>query len=119
MYQKVQQLPTTVTSELQAIAGATAARVRNRAQDLLREKTHGTGATAKAIGIVVDVKNKQYLVISQAPQGKAGNLPVWIEYGTVHQEARPYMRPALSAESTRYKNEIAAAAMQILQRIFG
>ncbi len=37
------------------------------------------------------------------------NVGVWLEYGTVKQSARPFMRPAAEAEGSRYLVELEQA----------
>jgi hypothetical protein len=109
----ITRLPQDVTRALQAVALRTARRVRTDARRLLLAQTHGTGATAAAIEILEDLPNKQYRVISEGPRGKPKNLGLWIENGTRHQPARPYMRPARDAAEGPYKRESLAAAQRI------
>lgn len=111
MYAATRGLENRVQGRLRAVAAATAFRIKVRAQALLKAQTHGTGATAEAIGIIDDHAHKRYQVISQAPVGKPGNLPVWIEYGTAFQTARPYMRPAADAERLNYETAMINAAV--------
>lgn len=119
LYAATRVLDDRVQGRLQAVAAATAFRVKARAQENLRSKTHGSGATAKAIGVVVDHPRKQYQVISQAPPDKPDVLPFWLEYGTRHMGARPYMRPAADAERESYAANMLAAAVDIMRGVLG
>lgn len=118
LYAATRDVDRRMTHRLQAVAAATALRVRTRAQQTLRTKTHGTGATANAIGIVEDLPRKQYQVISQAPGDKPSLLPVWIEYGTRFMDARPYMRPAADAERERYVQNMLDVAIDVMRGVF-
>ncbi len=108
-----------VQGRFRAVAAASAFRVKTRAQQILRSKTHGTGATANAIGIVEDLPRKRYQVIAQAPPQKPELLPVWIEYGTSKMAARPFMRPAADAEQAPYGHAMIDAAAAILRGVLG
>lgn len=125
----VQQLPTAVTAALRGVAEATAQRVLANARANLARQTHGTGATAAAINVTEDASNHAFIVASpgvphprfslhrMTRSGRThtqkvtqNNLPIWLEYGTVHMAARPYMRPAAEAEVDRYRRDMEAAS---------
>jgi hypothetical protein len=119
LYAATRDLNTRMTTRLQAVAAASAFRVKTRAQQLLRSQTHGTGATANAIGIVEDARRKRYQVVSQAPPHKPDLLPIWIEYGTSRQPARPYMRPAADAEEETYVRNMSDVAIDVMRGALG
>ncbi len=126
----IDRFPDAVTAALKAVAKASADRIATNAANILRSKTHGTGATAASIRVVDRSANQEYLVevpggpiptISWHRMKRSGrghtqrvtqnNLPFWLERGTVHMAARPFLRPAADAESDRYKANMAAAAL--------
>lgn len=125
----VDRFPEAVQAALKAVAKASADRIATHAASILRSKTHGTGATANSIRVLDRTADKEYVV--EVPGGpiptlslhrmkRSGrihtqavtqnNLPFWLERGTVHMAARPFLRPAADAESERYKRNMAAAA---------
>lgn len=116
----INRFPDVVTARLQAVAAATAARVKASAYANLRsrQKTDAT-ALADAIEIVEDLPNKQYQVVSKPPKGQPANVTIWNEYGTVKMGARPYMLLAAKGEETRYTNDMQAAADAAMQESFG
>lgn len=116
----IEQLPDVVTAALRRVAQVTALRIKARAAANLRslQKTDAT-ALADAIEVIEDVANKQYQVVSKAPRGQPANLPIWNEHGTIKMAARPYMRPAATAEEQRYHDEMAAAAEAAARSLLG
>lgn len=112
----IRVLPATVQKALHLVALVSAERIKNRAGDILRSKTHGSGATASAIKTISDPQHKQVIVSSVAPRGKPEKLPVYLEYGTVDMTARSYMRPAGDAEDPIYKRNMIAAAEQAVTK---
>lgn len=124
----VRQLPSAVTARLRVVANATAQRVLARARENLRRQTRGTGALAAAIRVQEDASARQVEVISTAPQTRVVNgavvrpplnVPIWVEFGTRHMAARPYMGPALWDESARYVAESRAAAEACAEEALG
>lgn len=113
----IERLPTDVTAALKGVAHDTAIRVQTRARQILLAKRPKAGSVAAAITIVDESAHHQYVVDSLAPSGHPPNLPLWLERGTVHMEARPYMRPAGDAEDDRYKREMLAAAEAVADRL--
>lgn len=137
MRQAIEQFPAAHTAALRAVAQATAGRVMARAKALLASQTHGTGATAAAITVTEDAANKQFIVsspgvphptISLHTMKRSGrthtqkvsqnNLPIWLEYGTVHMTARPYMRPAAAAEEAQYARDMENASADAAAKAF-
>lgn len=115
-------LPAALTTALRDNARATAARVRDRAQQLLiaQQKT-ASRKLANNIKIEDDVANELVAVVSYPAvrssvreKGQGTNLPTWVEHGTVHMEARPYMRPAAEAERDGYTRTTEAAIQQAI-----
>lgn len=118
----VANLPNRVTDAMRKVAEATAERAKQRAQALVPVDT---GVTRDSIVVIAQVEEKQYVVeVGPAPAGREGrtatlpNLPVWIEYGTIHQAPRPFMRPAREAESGRYVRDMTAAVEQVAKETF-
>lgn len=116
----VRQLSPAVTARLRAVALATGRRVELRAKANLRHQTRGTGATADMIWLSEDAVNSEVRVNSMAPQNRVKNgkvvepplnLPIWLEFGTINMAARPYMGPALYAESEQYRRDVEAASI--------
>lgn len=120
MIAAITTFPDAVTARLKAVAGATAARVRDGAQAILRSKQK-TDATKLADNITVeeDAANKQFFVISRSPVGQPTNVTIWNEYGTVKMGARPYMHPAAAAEEAQYASDMQAAADGLAAETFG
>ncbi len=106
----VERLPQEVVAALKAVAKQTAERIAINAASILRSKTHGTGATAASIRVLDESKYKRFTVNVPGSPEKPAQLPAWIERGTRHMAARPYLRPAGDAENERYKRDMAAAA---------
>lgn len=114
-------LTETVQARLQAVALDTATRGRDRAWDLCAKDS---GITADSIAVFPELDQKQYRV-EVGPSPRAGrtatlpNLPIWIERGTIHQPARPFMRPAAEEQQDRYIREMKAAALDGLAEALG
>ena len=117
-------LPGNVTEALRNVARATAVRVANNARRLIAVDT---GQTRDTISVIPDVPNKQYLVTVGRVSGIAwhtrrqtgrshtqritqSNIPIWLEYGTVKQRDRKFMRPAALLEQTQYQLDMQTAA---------
>ena len=111
---KVSALPDRVRAASVGVALATGKRVLARAQANLAAQTKGSGRTAKAM--TIDVENNAVIVQSKAPSRSPGNLPLWIEYGTVKQPARPYLGPAAKAESGQYLKELQRVVEGLVQQ---
>ncbi len=110
LQQAIQHLPDAVTAAMKGEARSSADRIAAHAKSLLRAQTHGSGKTADAIRVLDESAEKQFVVNSPGDPDRPANLPIWLEYGTRFMLARPHMRPAADAESTRYKANMAAAA---------
>lgn len=125
---ELRALPAAVTARLRAVANRSGQRVLARARENLRRQTKGTGALADAIFVFEDVAAKQVRVNSMAPQNRIKNgkliepplnVPIWVEFGTQHMAARPYLGPALFDEQDAYLRESEAAAVGAVKEIFG
>lgn len=120
----VTRLPDTVTLALKRVAEGVANRVMGGARTRLLHPSPGykhpggpgQGALAAEIEIVADVDHKQYIVESHAPGRYPANLPLWVEFGTEHMPARPYMAPSLKAESAQYVRDVEAAAVGVVRQ---
>ena len=106
----IDRLDETVTARLKATARRSADTIARNAAAILLSKTHGNGGTARSIRVLDESAEKQYVVNCPGDPEKPANLPGWLERGTRHMSARPFMRPAADAESDRYKQNMVAAA---------
>lgn len=88
--------------DLRSQAYVTAERIKRTAQAILRSKTHGTGKTAAAIVVIEEKEHQQFVVESDGDESDPANLPIWLEFGTVNMQARPYMRPARDQHEAAY-----------------
>jgi HK97 gp10 family phage protein len=104
----VDALPETITRVSKGIAKTFADRIAVNAASMLRSKTHGTGKTAASIRVLDESADQQYTVNVPGDPEDPANLPLWLERGTRHMVARPFLRPAGDAESESYKREMAA-----------
>ena len=104
------RLEATVIERLKLTARASADRIAAEAANILRSKTHGTGRTAASIRVLDESGDKQFVVNCPGNPDQPANLPLWLERGTRHMSARPFMRPAADAESDRYRRNMLAAA---------
>lgn len=124
MRRAVDALPSDVTVALKRVAQGSANAIVLRARQRLAQspdpplkgESQSHGATAKAIEVVEDTENKQYIVESKSPPGMPTNLVIWREFGTVHQPARPYMRPAIDAERAVYLQQVEEAAVSVVKK---
>ena len=103
------------------VAKNTADRVLKRARALLGEKTHGSGFTASQLEVTEDAPNKRFIVGANKNlvRKHPWNLMIWLEYGTVHMLARPFMRPAADGERDRYRSEMETETAAAARKTFG
>ena len=103
----VEQLPKAVTAALRAVAFRVSRSVYADAkQRLIAQQKTEARALANEIHVNERENAKAFDVVSDAPADQPANLPIWIEFGTIHMRARPYMRPALDAAQDGYKREV-------------
>lgn len=114
---RIETLPADVTARLRSVARATADRVEARAVQILDARTNGKAVRIAAFTIVDSPLEKAFLVIAEGAVGKPANLALWFERGTQTMEARPFMRPAADAETTRYRADMIAAATLVAERL--
>jgi HK97 gp10 family phage protein len=119
MRQSIEQFSDDQTAALKAVARATAERILSRERQLLASQTHGEGNTADALFIEEDAANKQFIVRFGLIKKRTANLPLWLEYGTVHMTARPFVRPAADAEKERYRRDMETASASAASKTFG
>lgn len=115
----IERLAPAVRASLRSVAQRTALRIRDGARHRLLAQTQGTGRTAAAIAVREDPDEKAFAVESKAVRPSPANLPLWLEFGTVHMTARPYMRPAVEAESDRYVSELRDASGETVREVMG
>jgi HK97 gp10 family phage protein len=113
----VDALPRSVTLALRGVAWQSSRRIKDRAQQILASKTHGTGKTAASIEIIEDDANKQFQVFPAGNPDRPANLPLWLEFGTRYMAARPFMRPAADEENPRYQREMLQAASDVADQV--
>ncbi len=119
----IQRLPDTVTLALKRVAQGSANQIALQARTRLLSpspafKRPGPGYGILASGILAreDLPNRQYVVACAAPPGYPANLPIWVEFGTIHMPARPFMGPAARAESASYVSAVEAAAVDVVRQ---
>jgi HK97 gp10 family phage protein len=85
------------------------------------DKTPETFAekTAEAISVTVEDANRTVYVTSAGVSGDPANNPIWLEHGTVHEAAKPYMLPAVRQYEGEYQSETQRASDRVAQRLFG
>lgn len=111
----VDTFPATVTAKLRAVAWrksrevkAIASRLAARSQGKRSRLNEGHPHLGDSIVIVEHEKEKEFLVFPETPWNP--NLGLWVERGTVHNQARPFMRPAGDQIDASYRSEMEAAA---------
>ncbi len=131
--QAVQKLEPALTAELKRVAGESAERIRVDYGVRLHPQLRAghSELTQKSAHLVEDNIHKQWLVTvpgwtgprpasdyrrapgampTNAPENRPANVPLWLEFGTRFMTAKPALRPAAWAESTRYRTNMAKAA---------
>lgn len=105
-----------VTARLRAVAFRKSREVKEIARRLAPRDdspprgthTEGNPHLADSIVIVEHADKKEFQVFPETPW--LPNLGLWIERGTVHESARPFMRPAGDQVDASYKAEMLAVA---------
>lgn len=113
----IDQLPRAVELALRNVAWHSSRRIQARARQLLLSKTHGTGKTAASIEVIEDEAERSFIVHPAGNPDRPANLPLWLERGTRHMTARPFMRPAADEEDPRYKRESEQAAIDAATKV--
>lgn len=119
----IDQLDTVVTERLRAVAWRKSREVQARAKALApRDRstkrgshTKGQPHLADSIVVIEDAPHKQFLVRPETPW--LPNLGLWIERGTVHMRANPFMRPAGDAIEASYRREMTEAATRAVTEL--
>lgn len=118
----VEKLPVTVEQASLRVARETSYRVAARARGRVPRgpdpRQRGGLHTVDSIVVLVDAEKKEVRV--EVGTGvEPPMLPIWIEFGTRFQVARPFMRPALDAEDAQYRQDLeretAQAAADLLK----
>jgi HK97 gp10 family phage protein len=121
MRRAIDAFPKAVEQAFQDTARTTANTIAQRARLLVPV---GTGRTQRSIRVVEDLAHHAYHVEVGPHAGMPGtpdwpaHLPIWLEYGTRHMAARPFMRPALDAERERYRQRLEWISAQIAEQVF-
>lgn len=108
--------PGVVRAAARQVDQATAKRVADQARARLNAVTNGTGKTAAAITVTQTATGAQIAV--RAVPGRHPLLPLWIEFGTRRQPARPFFTPAVEANRTPHHKAHEAAAEATLRDVF-
>lgn len=127
MRQALGRFPDESVQAMQKVARQAALRVKDRARALVPVDT---GITRDSIDVQPDHANKQYKVgvFASPPHVRKGrdsrtaylpNLAIWLEFGTTRKPARPFLRPALDAESASYKAAMQTEIDALMQKTFG
>lgn len=114
----IDQLPADVTAALRAVAFRKSREAMAIAKSMLRSKLKTPAhKLIDNIEIIENAEKKEFVVISQAPDDQPANLPLWVERGTRHMAARPYIRPAGDAINESYKSESLKAAESVVDKL--
>lgn len=109
----VEKLPAAVTAAARNVARRTALAVAAGARLRVRVRS---GAMQRSIRVDPDEQHRQYKVTAGNIDGPP--IALFLELGTVHMSAKPFMGPALEAERGNYERDLeretAAAARQVL-----
>jgi hypothetical protein len=97
---------------LRLVAQNTAVRVQAAAKAGVAKRTR---ATELAIRVVEEPKQKLFRVQVDDITGRHPMAPVWLEYGTVHTPAKPYMGPALEGQRASYLADVGDASARVLR----
>lgn len=105
--QALDRLDDRIGDRLKAVAKDTAERIRTGAIQRLSAQTQGTGQTAAAL--TIDEINGGYrLYVGPVPQ-RSENVPLWLEFGTRHMSARPWLFKAALLEEGPHFRRVAEA----------
>ncbi len=118
----VDQLPRELENELRAIAFRVSRDAKERARALLLGQIRGhntKGHQHTADSIVINDRPDEHLFEVTVENPSMPNLGLWLERGTVHMAARPFMRPAGDAVTAGYQRDSLAAAEKILGKLDG
>jgi hypothetical protein len=106
---------------------ATGFAVAAEARDRLARQTHGTGQTAENITISTSSPRAGRqaqagsgpVFVFVRPRNRPANLPVWLEFGTINMEPRPFLIAAAHLEEGPHRRRMAAAAERAIRRAGG
>ena len=82
------------------------------AKYLVREQTAGKCTLEDSIEYFVDEDELEVRIVAGAPHA------AYVEFGTVHQEARPYLIPALEQNRAKVESAVRSAVIDELGRMF-
>lgn len=102
-----------------AVDLAAAKRILARERSLLLTQTSGQGNTAAAMEIREYPETHTVVVAFGTIRDRPSRLPIWIEFGTIHQPARPFARPAIDAERARVTKEHEKASIDAAKKSLG
>ncbi len=95
-------LPATAKSGVQQVVDTTSYRVASRAQATVRRRT---GLLASRI----KWQSRPRTLAAVVGVEKDAFYWKFVEYGTVHMEAHPFLRPAAASEESRHQRELVSA----------
>lgn len=114
----IMDYPAAEEASLSAVAEQQATQIAAEAKATLAAQLE-TPRHALIDAITIEPGDHRYTVSSAPPAGEPAMLPAWIEYGTIHMHARPYMRPPGDRAKTSCKAEMTAAVGTTAAAIFG
>lgn len=94
---------------LKPAAYATAQNIKREAQ---RRVARDTGQTFAGIGVTEDRSRDGYVVF--ALRDEFPNLPIWLEFGTKHMAARPFMNVSALLEESAHGRRVATAVQDAI-----
>ena len=101
MQSAIQKLPAAVTAAARNVARATALRVAAGARLRVRVRS---GVLQRSIRVSPDTAQKQYVISAGLLEGPP--IALFLEHGTIHMRAMPFMGPALNAERANYLRDL-------------
>lgn len=118
--QAFDRLGDAATTVLSDLARETAHALKAEMQGRLRRQISGTstGLTADAITVARD-EDGYYTVSTGSMGSRAANLPIWLEFGTVHARALPYFYGAVELEHGTYLRRVENALQSAIDGLGG
>ena len=127
------RLPDELTAALRRVAQRTAQRVQAGARARVAV---ATGWTREHIALRESPADKAFIVSAGTDRPRVGiawhtrrsgrshtqrvtlnMLPSWLEYGTVHMTARPFMRPSTEAERASYVRDMRRETLRVAREV--
>lgn len=119
MQRAVDNLPKQVTAALRAVAWRTSRVIYDKAKRNYQQKIVDLPAPAVVFSIDEEEDRQRFVVKAEAAPDKPANLPLFLETGTIHMSARPFMRPAAAGADRDYRREMETAAIEAARKVTG